>query len=370
MSTWNRSICDESGPNPGIYYGSLILSVLIIYAALRTAFVYFKNSILKAYNRVVSEDESRVSYLQRIWIDAWSCTPDPAVAPLLYVIGVVAFFALLSIALGASAGGRRDGSSHIWYMICGVIVAWLYECLFKTIFYPIKMEMPQKDAKHDAVVKNGLLLRAGRIFLLPVVDFDRDWSSTVGKSESAFESSILWRFLPDGLFVINGIVLSAIGKLQNKSTAPPFRWIVVQFTSSLFIVVSLLQRGESRNNISRFLLETPFLNVVGKSSFFVYLLQTAAFNFYARVIYDATNSHSFPLPKENSVYVLSMWSFAWYRQFPVGPKIAGFLCLTAISWFLQTYYQDMFVSSLANKLLSRYQASHGKKKALILHNED
>ena len=354
MSTWNRFACNESGPNVGIYYGSLILNVLIIYAFLRRAFVYFKNGVITTYNNAINGGDGEVSFFLRFWIDAWSCKPDPVVAPIIYIICVGIFIACLSIALAVSSKGRLDGSSHIWYMLGGVVIAWLYECIFKTIFYPIKVVAPPKFALMEAVgsTENKYILWVEKILLLPVVDFEGDRASSTGRSESVFESSILWRFLPDGLFVINGVILSGFGLLHNTLIASAFRWIVVQVTASMFIVASLLQRGESRKNISRFLLETPFMNVVGKSSFFMYLLQTAAFNFYARVIVDDVRTHSFPLPKDNAIYVSEMWSFNWYRQLPLGPKIAGFLCLLAISWFLQTYYQDLFVSTLANRLLS------------------
>lgn len=363
MSTWDRGTCNHSGPNIGIYYGSLILNVLIIYAVMRTTFVYLKNIVINSYNNILRNRSGDSGWSMKIFVDALICEPDRGIAPFLYLVSICFFVVLLVIALKITSAGRLDGASHIWYMLCGVIIAWIFECLYKTVFYPIKVMKPGKRSPIEALanIRSKFFLGAGKFLLLPLIEFDSDWSSLIGKSESAFESSILWRFLPDVLFIINGIILSGFGRLRNNAVASIFRWIVMQMTSSTFIVVSLLQRGESRINFSRFLLETPFMNVVGKSSFFVYLLQTAAFNFYARVIVDDAHTHSFPLPKDNAVYVKDMWSFQWYRALPLGPKIAGFLCLIAISWFLQTYYQDFFISSLANRLMAYTKKHRGKE---------
>ena len=244
---------------------------------------------------------------------------------------------------------RIDGSGFIWYMLCGAMTAWLFECCYKAVIYPRTMLKPKVNHPPTTMANTPKSLRWLLSALVYVRDDDRSSSSV--HVDSGFESTLVWRFLPDVLFVVSGVIISSVGKLGADTTASVFRWVLTQIISSSFIVVSLLQRGDSRINFSRTLLETPFMNAVGKASFFIYTLQIAAFNFYTRVILDDVANKSFPIVSNNkSLYVEQMWSFNWYQRLPLGNRIAGFLCLVTICWVLQTYFQDYFVAIVAKWL--------------------
>lgn len=359
MSTWHRKKCNTTGPNLGIYYGSLILNVLIIYAFTRLLLVEIINFFIKKYNNLApgTNPESRNQILGKL-IRIIACEVGCLPLPFLAVIFSLIFVVQLVIALKVSNSGHLDGISHVWYLFCGILTAWFFEYIFKSTLYPVKIV---KSLEEPLLINN--LIRDRKIpflLLFPFIDSEADWEASCGKSESWFESSYIWRFLPDALFVLNGLILSGGGILRDPIISSAFRWIFFQMTSTAFLLVSLLQRGESRFNFSRLLLETPLINALGKSSFFVYLLQSAFFNFYAKIIIDSMNWNSFSVSGQASSYVRDMWSFEWYKRFPFGWKITGFVCLVVISWLLQTYYQDYLVSMLANKLFSCAKANRSK----------
>ena len=79
------------------------------------------------------------------------------------------------------------------------------------------------------------------------------------------------------------------------------------------------------------------------------------------MLYDDVSSGSFPLtPGLSATYVRTMWLPDWYANFPLGPRVGGFLVLVAIGWAVQFYFQDVFVSSVAGYFLykSRRRASN------------
>ena len=369
MSTWNHLTCDRTGPNRGIYYASVILNVLIIYAVIRVWFIYVTNRVIISYNRALSSDGASSRWILKIWIDALDCKPDPISAPYIFLACLGVYIGMLLVAMVLLSHQRIDGSAYIWYLLCGALTAWLFECCYKTAFYPSTMIKSQsKEAPLTTVFgdKGSIIPKALRwIVSAAVYDNGDDLCSSSLEKQLGFESSLVWRFLPDCLFVVCGVIIAAVGRLSESTISSIFHWIIMPIISSAFIVVSLLQRGESRYNISRVLLETPFMNAVGKASFFMYTLQSAAFNFYSRVVLDDIATKSFPIvSNKKSLYVTEMWSFLWYRSLPLGNKVAGFLCLLAICWLLQTYYQDYFVASMAEWLISTGKKQHVKKRGI------
>ena len=338
---------------------------------LRVTLVNTWNAVVRRYNGLSTvERPQRLTRVLQYLTRVLACEPDRQSIPILTIIFGLVYVLFLIISLEVTSKyGHLDGYSHIWYMLCGVMAAWLFECIFKTAIYPIRMVKRSNQPSFFICLNNdkSCFRFIRKYILFPLIDVDYDCEASSGISESWFESSLLWQFLPDVLFVLNGLFLSGEGILNNRVISSVFRWVIMQITSTAFLLVSLLQRGDSRRNFSRFLLESPFLNFVGKSSFYVYLLQSAAFNFYAMIIVDDIDARTFPFSKDTSYYVKSMWKFEWFKAFPLEKKIPGFLCLIVISWILQTYYQDYLVSSFANKIFSTNSEENRTKK---LANDD
>ena len=368
MSTWHRSKCDKTGPNIGIYYGSLILNVLIIYAIIRVLFTNGWNAVAHWYNSNCLVDRpQRLTWIINKLNRLLACEPEHQSIPIIAIIFVLIFVLFLVIALVVtSRGGHLDGFSHIWYMLCGVMAAWLYECIFKMAFYPARLiQRPHRPSLLSWLWKKCEYIGYIRkFFLFPVFDAEIDDEVLSVTSEWWFESSYFWRFLPDVFFVLNWVILWGSGILNNPIIGSVFRWIIMQILSTVFLLISLLQRGESRLNFSRFVLETPFLKFVGNSSLYVYLLQIAAFSFYTPIIMDDIDAGDFPFSKDPSYYVTYMWKFVWFKALPPEKKYPGFVCIIIIGWILQTYYQDHLVSFYANRIfLMNFQGNRSVKLA-------
>lgn len=86
--------------------------------------------------------------------------------------------------------------------------------------------------------------------------------------ESCLRNSILliWRFTPDIICVLCGLLMTTDGpngrRIANMST-----WWGVPCIVIAFMVVSTLQRGNARNNLSRLFLESQPMNLLGYISY-------------------------------------------------------------------------------------------------------
>ena len=78
--------------------------------------------------------------------------------------------------------------------------------------------------------------------------------------------SLIWRFSPDIIAILCALLMTTDGpyghRIGNLSTFWGVPSIVVAF-----MVVSSLQRGNSRNNLSRLFLESPPMNLLGYISY-------------------------------------------------------------------------------------------------------
>jgi hypothetical protein len=90
-----------------------------------------------------------------------------------------------------------------------------------------------------------------------------------GAAEASISSTFLrlcWQFLPDGIAIFCGLIMSTDGP-YGAQAARVSTWWGVPCIIIAFIVVSTLQRGSARHNLSRIFLESPFLNLLGYISY-------------------------------------------------------------------------------------------------------
>ena len=83
----------------------------------------------------------------------------------------------------------------------------------------------------------------------------------------------LWRFLPDVLSLVIGVLMSNVGVLATEPMPSILLYIVVPFCFLLLTGVSMLQHGTARCNITRLVLESRPLTAIGYASYPLYLLQ-------------------------------------------------------------------------------------------------
>lgn len=173
--------------------------------------------------------------------------------------------------------------------------------------------------------------------------------------------------MPDGLFIMSvGLTLHP----WNKGALSSFlRWAGIQWLLITFTVVSMVQIGPQRRNISRLVLETPFLNVLGYVSypmcklknatmvlrssippdhnsflFTVDLLQEVCFNFYAQVLDDDVRLGVFPMSSSRVIQINYGYHGASDHFFRgktlISKVIAVITLLLAVCYPLQKYFQE------------------------------
>jgi hypothetical protein len=98
---------------------------------------------------------------------------------------------------------------------------------------------------------------------------------------------LFWRFFPDMVAVSFVILQTNLGnlntndlKLVDKNIGDFLCWVGMQTTALGFVVVSVLQRGDDRINLSRLLLESWPMNFIGYISYPLYLFQRVALSSY------------------------------------------------------------------------------------------
>lgn len=186
--------------------------------------------------------------------------------------------------------------------------------------------------------------------------------------------------------VNNSLSCVGVGEHADPEThALALRWIIPQYLGAIFLVVSLLQIGEARLNFSRLILESPFLNVIGKASYAIckYLfpsnafflracltflnildiLQYIFFNFYIKLLYHAYYNNGHLPPRVELDYF--MYDFVvrkFFQNLPGDARLAGFSFLIIFSWCVHTYYQDYLVASVVGWIMRRCSSYkiHGK----------
>jgi hypothetical protein len=79
-------------------------------------------------------------------------------------------------------------------------------------------------------------------------------------------SSVIWRFAPDGLAILGGMIMSTDGP-GSYTEARLITWVAVPCIVIAYIVIVSLQRDLARLNLSRFFLESPPMNLLGYISF-------------------------------------------------------------------------------------------------------
>ena len=87
---------------------------------------------------------------------------------------------------------------------------------------------------------------------------------------------------------------------------------------------------------------------------FVDILQILGLNFYARVICDNIK-HLTLIPPSTlwSAYLYEFPFLKWFREQSQDFRMIALGCLIAVSWGIQTFYQDILINSLISSVLMR-----------------
>ena len=159
----------------------------------------------------------------------------------------------------------------------------------------------------------------------------------------------LWRFLPDLISISIGFLMSTLGTLYTDITVGSLLWFIILPTVFLaFFIVNMLQKGSARYNFSRFFLESAPIATMGYASYAMYLFQRIAFTFFAPYFYFGVKNHQLDMnigdPNK------------WFERLNGGYKLIAVVVFTIICWLVHKYYQDVFITFLYAKFLSRKKA--------------
>eukprot|EP01039_Chlorochromonas_danica_P000739 gene739-803_t len=154
---------------------------------------------------------------------------------------------------------------------------------------------------------------------------------------------LVWRFLPDAIAVVSGILMSCkYGLCRYDEASKEFTKynadIILPCLFSLFVLVSVHQRGSSRYNFSRLFLESDVMNFLGYTSYTVYVLQDVFLKFYFTFI----SHHKY-------AYHPSHPSRSYFKALPLKMRAGYMILFILISWVVQAVYQDYLVANLFSK---------------------
>lgn len=124
-------------------------------------------------------------------------------------------------------------------------------------------------------------------------------------------------------------------------------WLTIPFIFTAFLFVSILRKGSARLNLSRWLLESYPLGVIGYSSLNLFLFQHIFIEFYA--------------PMSTGTIWYKSAKNKWYHKLPLTQRLGWMLLLIVLSYLAQWLIQDRLVLYLYGKALE-WRKSISKKK--------
>ena len=158
----------------------------------------------------------------------------------------------------------------------------------------------------------------------------------------------LWRFFPDILAVLSGVLLSPTGRLTNPKVANLIQFAVMPCILVIYLVVSFLQTEGARNNLTRYVFESAPLNALGYIAYPVYLFQRIIMNWYLPLIVLSIQH------KKNEFFLSGYkLDLEWFIDLNYGWRVLAIAVFFALCWLLQKFYQDTFMLWLYSKVSER-----------------
>ncbi len=169
---------------------------------------------------------------------------------------------------------------------------------------------------------------------------------------------LIWRFSPDIIIVLCLISLSCLGDLcHNKTLISSIEMVVIPIAFLLYLVIVLSQRGKSRYNLSRLILETEIMNQIGYASYPIYLIQNAFLQYYFTYMVNIHNdSYDYHGDHPGRKY---------FRNLPFGYRFGCTFFMIFIGWVIQKYYQDWLVTNSFAKVLSWWKQRNDRRVGIV-----
>jgi len=156
-------------------------------------------------------------------------------------------------------------------------------------------------------------------------------------------SFYLWRHFPDVLAAITGILIAAVGTIRTVGDSHLTAFVFLYWVLLACIVVSMLQVGPSRFNFTRYLLETPVLNILGYCSFPLYLYQMPIME-YANGIYRNKMYQETGIDKYSYKY--------WYHDVSWEWRLLYWLIVIVFCYVIQYSINEIIVPNVLIRVFS------------------
>ena len=150
---------------------------------------------------------------------------------------------------------------------------------------------------------------------------------------------LLWRFVPDMIFALGVFFCSSYGILGTDEVAKYSMYVTLPMIFNSFLFVSLVQQGDNRKNLTRKLLESKLLGMIGYSSLNLFLFQHIWIEFYA------------PYLGTGTVWMKSAKN-KWFHKLPIYQRLFWMSILIVLSYLAQWLVQEKLVLFLYGKFSS------------------
>ena len=260
------------------------------------------------------------------------------------------------------------------YFLSGVMTAFLAEMYFYhfSLFKATYSQLPSdsvsavtasrrsnvnssvSDGEGD--IEIGNITRGFFNAYLPVLTSDCENRSRRPHRDGVLSSlgAYLWRFFPDMIAFVFVIFLTTAGDLSYRPFQRTLEWTILPMMSIVYLIVATIQDDWARNNLSRWLLQTGFMNWFGYISYPMFLFQKSLLNWWAPKIAECFNLNKFVLfTRGNPAFGADTNEATWFTNLNMGYRIIGFFVLCCFCWLVQKYYQDTFVMWVFKKYMER-----------------
>lgn len=335
--------CVDNGPY-GIWFASTLIIILFIYAVLRSLFGYVQDIIVSNRNKdfivpytnpnpATKERKNKAKSAKELVANAVTLMTYNRPTAFAATIMTSLFFMGSFLALYQAGFMRLKGygitekspSSNLGFFFSGVTCAVLIECWhFALISCKSVEEVTVSLMQFLTGSQNG-----NAFFSLSDI---RVLANDVGAI-----ISLMWRFLPDAIVVVGILFCSSMGVLGSDEVAKFSMWITLPMLFLAFLFVSMMQTGVCRNNLSRYLLESEVLGMIGYSSLNLFLFQHIFIEFYSP--WMGTGTIWYKKAKNG-----------WFHKLPIYQRLFWVTLLIVFSYAAQYIVQEKLVLFLYSKV--------------------
>jgi hypothetical protein len=239
------------------------------------------------------------------------------------------------------------------YTECGPSWPWVHKCSMLSYLYPSAQPSEAAIITHNSPIKaaysplSASARRSSDSLDVSNSGTGSSYSGLLGDEVAEVPAPVrstflfllccnVWRFFPDLCAVGIGFLMSTLGDLNNENIKFVLWFVIVPSAYMLLILVSMLQRGSARCNLSRLFLECTPIRTLGYASYAMYLFQRIAFNCYLPCIYFGIKTGHFNIRIGDPGH--------WFERLPNHDKFLAVVTLTFICFLVHKYFQDRFVT--------------------------